>query len=154
MKHYILFFVLLMGIYFFPMNWDKEKTHQESISISIQGEVEEDVILHMEPYSTLEDALNEVKLTENADLTSLNRLTILKDGDVIVIPKQTTSSKISINTATKEELMSVKGIGAKKAQDIVDYREKNGLFQSLEDLMNVPGIKEKTFEKVKDQLSL
>ena len=47
---------------------------------------------------------------------------------------------VNINTATKEELTSIKGIGEKRAQDIIDYRTKNGNFKSMDDLEKVPGI--------------
>ncbi len=62
--------------------------------------------------------------------------------------------KISINTASKEELMTLDGIGSSKAQDIIDYREKNGLFTALEDIMNVSGIGEAVYEKIKDKIKL
>lgn len=59
---------------------------------------------------------------------------------------------VNINTATKEELMSLKGIGEAKAKAIIEYRSKNK-FNSIEDLKNVPGIGEKRFEALKDELS-
>lgn len=56
---------------------------------------------------------------------------------------------ININTADTEALTSIPGIGESRARDIVSYREKNGLFKSIEDIMLVPGIKENTFSKIK-----
>ena len=56
------------------------------------------------------------------------------------------SQKININTATADELMSLKGIGEKKAKAIVDFRENNGPFQQPEDIIKVPGIGSKTLE--------
>jgi len=64
------------------------------------------------------------------------------------------NDKVSINTASKDELMTLKGIGEAKAQDIIKYREKNGPFKTLEDLMNVSGIGEVAFEKLKEQIKL
>ena len=58
--------------------------------------------------------------------------------------------KININTASAEELMQLKGIGASHAASIVAYREKNGPFKNPEDLIKVPRIGQKTFEKNKD----
>lgn len=66
----------------------------------------------------------------------------------------TPSGKISINQATIEQLTTLPGIGEKKAQDIIAYREKNGPFQNLEDLKNVKGIGDATFEKLKEYIML
>ena len=60
--------------------------------------------------------------------------------------------KVNLNTATIEQLVSLPGIGKKKASAIVDYRQKNGKFKSLEDLAAVKGIGTKMIEKLKDQL--
>lgn len=62
--------------------------------------------------------------------------------------------KININTASAEQLTSLKGIGPKKAQAIIEFRKKNGKFKKLEDLMLVKGIGKKTFEKIKPYLTL
>lgn len=61
---------------------------------------------------------------------------------------------VSINTATKEELMTLKGLGESKAQKIIDYRLEHGNFQSLEELKNVNGIGDSTFEKLKPYITL
>jgi len=60
------------------------------------------------------------------------------------------AAKVNINTASVEELTQLQGIGAKYAAQIVEYREQKGPFASPEDLMKVPGIGQKTFEKNKD----
>lgn len=60
--------------------------------------------------------------------------------------------KVNINTATETELTQLSGIGAKKAQAIIEYRQTNGSFQSVEDLQQVKGIGVKLFEKIKDQV--
>lgn len=62
--------------------------------------------------------------------------------------------KISINTATKEELMTLSGIGSIKADEIIKYREKNGKFTKLEELLNVNGIGEIIFNQIKDTIKL
>ena len=61
---------------------------------------------------------------------------------------------ISINTATKEELMTLSGIGEAKAESIVKYREENGIFERLEDIMNVSGIGTSAYTKIKDSIKL
>ena len=65
------------------------------------------------------------------------------------------ADKININTADKETLMSIiKGVGEKKAEAIINYREENGDFKSVDDLVNVKGIGEGTIEKHKEQLAV
>ena len=65
------------------------------------------------------------------------------------------ASLVNVNTATAEQLdQGVKGIGPKKAADIVKYREANGPFQSVDDLAKVPGIKGKTLEKIKPMVTV
>jgi len=61
-------------------------------------------------------------------------------------------AKVNINTATQEQLMSLKGIGESYAQRIIEYREKNGPFQAPEDLLKVKGIGDKTLEAIKDNI--
>ena len=64
------------------------------------------------------------------------------------------SGKVNINTAAKTELMTISGVGESRAQDIIEYREAHGGFSSIEEIMNVPGIKEATFEKIKDGIKV
>jgi len=63
-------------------------------------------------------------------------------------------SLISINTATKEQLMTLTGIGESKAQSIIDYRTTNGLFKNITDLKNITGIGDSIFDKIKDYITL
>lgn len=67
---------------------------------------------------------------------------------------ETTIKLISINTATKEEFMTLNGIGEKKALDIINYIEENGPFKAVEEIMNVSGIGEALFAKIKDYITL
>ena len=61
---------------------------------------------------------------------------------------------VNINTAGKEALMTLNGIGSTRAEAIIQYRESHGAFQSPRDLLKVSGIKEKTYEKIKGQISI
>lgn len=76
----------------------------------------------------------------------------------IVLPsvqeQSSPSGKVNINTAGKEELMSLRGIGESRAEDIIAYREKHGLFQKIEDIMKVSGIKDAAFEKIKENITV
>ena len=62
--------------------------------------------------------------------------------------------KINLNTASREELMKIPGIGDSKARRILEYREQSGGFETIEDLMKVPGIKKASFQKMKDYVTV
>ncbi|RHT42717.1 hypothetical protein DW779_07930 [Clostridium sp. AM30-24] len=64
------------------------------------------------------------------------------------------SGLVNLNTATKEELMTLKGIGESKAEDIIRYREKSGGFKKIEDIMKISGIKENGFQKIRDSITV
>ena len=118
---------------------------------------------------------------EDASLENLNQAGILQDGQQIRVyteeeaaqmaqqgslpslpgaeaaagqKESQEASKVNINTAGKEELMTLTGIGETRAEAILAYRQETGGFQAPEDLMQVEGIKEKTFEKLKDQITV
>ncbi|MDQ0216801.1 competence protein ComEA [Oikeobacillus pervagus] len=112
---------------------------------------------------------------EDADESKVNFAQKLQDEMIVYVPKvgeeiqgisspATTTSPsmngnseqalININTATSDELQKLPGIGETRAQTIIEYRETNGPFQKIEDLKNISGIGEKTFEKLQDQISI
>lgn len=64
------------------------------------------------------------------------------------------TNKININTATVQELQTLEGVGETRAKDIIEYREKNGDFKDISEIQNVSGIGEKTYEKLKDKISI
>ena len=71
------------------------------------------------------------------------------------LPENTgTDQKINLNTADVSQLTTLTGVGESKALAIIAYREENGPFTSIEDIMNVPGIKEGTYEKIKDKIAI
>ena len=75
-------------------------------------------------------------------------------NDACIENSTNTSSKVSINNASQEELMTLPGIGESKAKDIIEYRNTNGLFNSIEDLLKVKGIGESIFDKIKENITL
>lgn len=104
-------------------------------------------------------------MTAEADYNYLNMAEFVTDGQKIYVPAISenlpspvntesvsglTSTLININSATKEQLMTLPGIGESKADDIIAYRSAHGLFQVTEDIKNIPGIKEAAFAKLKD----
>ena len=82
-------------------------------------------------------SVDEIGITEN---------TAVSAADVI--------GKIDINTAETEELMLLPLVGEGRAEDIIEYREENGDFSRIEDIMQVSGIGEKTFEEIKEQITV
>ena len=104
-------------------------------------------------------------LTEEAEIKSINRAAILSDEQVITVLSVEeyealqkegglgyVNGKVELNSADAKALESLSGIGPSTAQKILDYRQKNGSFNKVEDLMKVAGIGEKTFQRIKDQI--
>lgn len=103
-------------------------------------------------YSTLADLLNLIKC-ETCDLSRLNPQAALHPKDVIVLYEKSNNC-ISINQGNLEELDTLPGIGPSLSQRIIDYRNTNGYFQSLEDIMLIKGIKDKLFAKIQAYICL
>jgi competence protein ComEA len=76
------------------------------------------------------------------------------DGGSSPTPEEEPSGKININSATAAELDSLPGIGPAKAQAIVDYRDQNGPFRIIDELLDVPGIGPKILESIRDQITV
>ena len=157
MKHLLIFLCLLLaacGLNLHPVQFPENT--DDTITVSVEGAVETPGKVEMKMYDTVDDLLSQVSLKEDADITALNRQTVLKDKDVVVIPDQPDENerKISINSADVDELILLPGIGRATAEKIVRYRDENGFFQTLEDLLNVKGIGEAKLEKMKNYISL
>ncbi|MBI6070220.1 ComEA family DNA-binding protein [Clostridium perfringens] len=93
----------------------------------------------------------EANLNESLNAEVTNSIPTNSSGDK---GEKNESSSININTASKETLMTLNGIGESKAQAIIDYRDEIGGFKSVDDITNVSGIGEKTLEKIKDKISI
>lgn len=147
---------------------------EKYITVYINGEIKNPKVYRMKDGSIIDDIIREAGgFTQNADMESLkhdlNLALKLKDGDHIYICSKndaaartssssqltsTGSGKVNINTASKDELKTVPGIGDVTAQKIIDFREKNGGFKSIDDLKKIDRIGEKTFNKFKDKVDI
>ncbi|KEY48440.1 competence protein CelA [Streptococcus equinus] len=155
------------------------KTESDKIFVDIKGAVRKEGVYELTSGSRVTDV---VKLaggfTDDSDKKSVNLAEKVADEAVIyvarvgeeVTPASTPSqakntatsgaqqdadsAQINLNIATLEELQTISGIGAKRAQDIIDYRDNNGGFSSVDDLKNVSGIGEKTLEKLKAEVTV
>ncbi|MCI5882930.1 MAG: ComEA family DNA-binding protein [Eubacterium sp.] len=105
--------------------------------------------------------------TKDAVVSMINQAEVVEDGTQLTIASSkdnkkkeksqnkgtdANSGKVNLNQASKEELMTLTGIGEAKAVAIIAYREANGRFQKIEDLMNITGIKEGVFDKIQSQI--
>ena len=144
-------------------------TQETVIFVDIKGAVKKPGVYQMKVGDRVKDALEAAGgLTEEADSQKVNLAKRLEDQMVIVVPKvgeeaeeipagetrneATKEGKVNINTATVEELKTLKGVGEKKAEAIIEYRKKNGSFQTKEDLMKVRGIGKKLFESFQERI--
>lgn len=146
------------------------------VVIYVTGAVKNPGVVELNSSQRLKDAIELVGgFTEDADIGSINLAEFVKDEQHYVVTKigetpspQTVSSNtgtttpntannnalININTATKEELKSLNGIGDALSQRIIDFREQNGAFSDIESIKNVSGIGEKKFEGIKDYITV
>ena len=157
-----------------------EETKQ--IAVHITGEVKKSGVIYLKEGSRIIDAIEKAGgTTKNADLGKVNLAYVLQDGQKVYIPNKKNNAsvyisedsgqdvidngntntktenkrkKININTANKEELQSISGIGPALAEKIVSYRNTNGKFKKVEDLKNVNGIGESKYKNIKDSICI
>ena len=154
-KSLILFLLLALASYPVTTVDSIRESETRTIEVEVKGEVGTPGIYTVDAYSTVNDLIGQLQLTDEADLSNVNTTVILKNHDVVVIPEKNSSVlQVSINYGTKEELMMISGIGKVTAQNIIDYRNEHGLFQSIDDLIKVKGIGEKTLAKSREFLIL
>ena len=145
-----------------------ENRHDEKIFVDVKGAVKHPGVFETTKDKRVKDLIEEAGgLLDDADTSTLNLSQKVKDQMVIYVlkhgekPKQISDSSsssntdvININTANKEQLMKISGVGKTKAEAIISYREKNGDFKKKEDITKVHGIGKATFEKIKDKIEV
>lgn len=147
-----------------------EEKHDEKIFVDIKGSVKYPGVFETTKDKRVKDLIEEAGgLLDDADTSTLNLSQKVKDQMVIYVlkhgekPKQMTDGAstgsssgdvININTASKEQLMKISGVGKTKAEAIIAHREKNGDFKKKEDITKVRGIGKSTFEKIKDKIEV
>lgn len=147
------------------------------VVVDVAGAVVSPSVVHLDAGARVDDAIRAAGgLAEDADVSAVNRAAVLSDGQKIYIPRTgeeapeggdaaadsagqnasagSDASKININTATAEELQSLKGVGPATADKIIEYRSLYGAFGSIEDIKNVSGIGDKTFDGFKDDITV
>ena len=155
-----------------PQEVEDKTTVSTVIYVDVKGEVHHPGVYQMKAENRVKDLIEAAGgFTPLADNQKLNLAQLLEDQMVIVVPKKgeevnselaqaPTSQKkevgkegkVNINTATVEELKTLKGIGEKKAEAIIEYRKKNGSFKNKEELMKVRGIGKKLYESFQERV--
>lgn len=141
-----------------------------SITVYVTGEVKKPGLVTLTEGKRVADAVNAVGgVIETADIDRINMAAFLEDGMQVRVParvggdaerpKNATNGKnaegqINLNTASEKELQELPGIGPAMSARIIEYRETNGNFQTIEDLKKVRGIGNAKFEKLKDKVTV
>lgn len=154
-----------------------EEESEDLIYVYVCGQVRTPGVYSMAEGSRLFQAVDMAGgILPEGDLTRINLAAPLEDGQKVYIPSREeaetmpetektpdksedtiygiSNGRVNINQASKEALMTLPGIGEAKADAILAYRQTEGVFESTEELMQVPGIKEGVFSKIKDRISI
>ena len=146
----------------------REVQEPQVLVVHVCGAVVKPGVYELKPGSRIADAVEMAGgFTGNADDSYVNLADIPEDGMQIYIPtkeeavalrqepqESASSGKVNINTADKVLLCTLPGIGEARAADIIAYRQENGGFSSIEDIMKVSGIKEGSFQKIKELIAV
>lgn len=140
-----------------------ENQTEPGIWVDVCGAVVKPGVYHLKAGARIYQAVEAAGgFLEEAERTAVNLAAVLKDGEQIRIltaeeakirnESEAASGLVNLNTADVQSLCTLTGIGASRAEDIIAYREREGPFQSIEEVKNVTGIKEGTFQKIKDKI--
>lgn len=146
-----------------------ESTSPASIYVHVCGAVQAPGVYELAAGSRYQDAVAAAGgFREDAEETFLNLASPLTDGEQLVVPTveeaasreasqaqaEQQDTRVDLNLAGKEELMTLPGIGEVRAEAILAYREEHGPFSAIEELMQVSGIKENTFAQIKERIKV
>ncbi len=162
---YLIILFLLVGCNNETIELEINNSHLNNtlITVYISGEIKIEGVYQIESDKLLIDLINKAGgFTKDADISTINLARKLNENEMIIIPKlkydneydEESIELININTATIEELKSLPNIGSIVASNIVEYRNTNGLFSSIEDIKKVNGIKDALFEKIKEYITI
>ena len=140
-----------------------ESETDNSIFVYVCGAVLYEGVYELPAGCRVYEAIQEAGgFSADAAVNHINQAEVLEDETQLYIPtmeeianeQDVDDGKVNLNTATREELMTLPGVGESKADLIIQYREEHGKFQSIEDVMNISGIKEGLFAKIKENITV
>ena len=143
----------------------EQMTETEEIYVYVCGYVKQPGVYCLAEESRICDALLLAGgVLEDGNAEALNQAEHVTDGQTLYVPgigenicEESVSEEdglLNINTAVKEDFMILPGIGESKAAAIVQYRQEHGSFEAIEELMEIPGIKEGVFNKIRDKIKV
>ncbi|KFN01196.1 competence protein ComE [Bacillus clarus] len=140
------------------------KEEKKVIMIDIKGAVHREGVYEMKEGDRVKDGIEKAGgFLLEADVMKVNLAQIVQDQMLLHVPRKgedgekvdglsKQDGKVRINAASKEQIEKITGIGSKKAESIMKYREEHGPFQKMEDLLEIDGIGVKSLEKIKEQI--
>ncbi|PNZ12454.1 helix-hairpin-helix domain-containing protein [Staphylococcus simiae] len=148
---------------------DKSVTENKEVFVDIKGEVKHPKVYKMTTNDRVSNVLKQAELTKDADISNINLSEKLVDQKMIVIPKKgqnnnlvvnntsnnsSSKEKVNLNLATEENLTHIPGIGQTKAKAIIEFRTQHGSFNNIEQLRDIKGFGNKTYDKLKEYFTL
>lgn len=149
----------------------EEKEPIDTVIVYVSGAVKNPGVYELTSKDRVFQALEKAEPEADADLDALNLAEFLKDEGKICVPKKgeslpeyqgsgsdtiatETGGKVNINKGSQQDLETIPGVGPQTAKRILEYKKTNGSFKTIEDLLAISGIGEKTFEKMKPYITV